>query len=149
MDQGVIAALNHYRSNLLEQLVETVGQTSLQTLAKQLSAGCAGVKYGCPPHVCDAITLLKEASDKVTPSTISACWVHAHCLSVVQEAEVTIHARDNTDPKTYQSEVVSIMCTKLASLTIKKPGVAESLQHINLMPENAFLRIIEKARSAR
>ena len=81
LDQGVIAALKvKYKSNLLSRLVETAGNSTLLALADQLPAGCAGLKYGCPTHVGDAVTILKEAWDSMLPSTIAACWVHAHCL---------------------------------------------------------------------
>eukprot|EP00731_Ephydatia_muelleri_P002227 Em0001g2227a len=51
-DQGIIAALKvWYKSSLLARLVETDEDISrLQSLAQQLPAGSAGLKYGAPPH---------------------------------------------------------------------------------------------------
>ena len=81
LDQGVIAVLKaHYKTKLLSRLVETVeSYPQLQAMAKQLPAGCAGLDYGSPPHIGDAIVLLKEAWDEISPSIISGCWVHSHC----------------------------------------------------------------------
>ena len=50
---------------------------NLQVMARQLPPGCAGLDYGSPPHVRDAIVILKEAWDKISSSVISACWVHS------------------------------------------------------------------------
>ena len=62
MDQGIIAALKSgYRNRLLSRLVEVADNYGdLQAMAKQLPQGSAGLQYGCPPHVLDAITLLKQ-----------------------------------------------------------------------------------------
>ncbi|KAL5516971.1 hypothetical protein EMCRGX_G002430 [Ephydatia muelleri] len=75
-DQGIIAALKvWYKSSLLARLVETDEDISrLQSLAQQLPAGSAGLKYGAPPHVRDALVLLKDAWDNISSSTIAACW---------------------------------------------------------------------------
>ena len=54
----------------------------LQALAGHLSAGCAGVKYGSPPHIGDAIQLIVESRNSISVATINACWSHADCLLV-------------------------------------------------------------------
>ena len=89
LDQGIIAALKvRYKSSLLARLVETDEAISkLQSLAQQLTAGSAGLKYGAPPHVGDALVLLKDAWDNIS-STIAACWRHCRCLSLVQLNDV-------------------------------------------------------------
>ena len=131
LDQGIIAALKvRYKSNLLAKLVQTAGNNTLLALAEQLPAGCAGVKYGCLPHVGDAVTILKEAWDSILPSTIAACWGHAHCLPLVEEVELTSDARDYR--KTVESEAVKAMCSQLASLAISEPSVADSLKTMGL-----------------
>ena len=63
LDQGIIAALKTgYKSRLLEKVVASVANyNELQGMAKQLPAGSAGLQYGCPAHVGDAVVLLKEA----------------------------------------------------------------------------------------
>ena len=70
MDQGIIAALKSgYRNRFLSRLVAVADNYSdLQAMAKQLSQGSAGLQYSCPPHVHDAITLLKQSWDSISPS---------------------------------------------------------------------------------
>ena len=51
-------------------------------LAGHLSAGCAGVKYGSPPHIGDAFQLIVESWNSISVATIHACWSHADCLPV-------------------------------------------------------------------
>ena len=66
MDQGIIATRKTgYKNRLLSQLVQTAGSNELQALAKQLPSGTSGLSYGCPPHVGDAIMLVKESWDAV------------------------------------------------------------------------------------
>ena len=59
LDQWIIAAMkSHYKSKLLASLVTTTKNVSqLQALASQ-PTGCAGLAYGNPPHIRDAIDLL-------------------------------------------------------------------------------------------
>ena len=84
LDQGVIAAFKtHFKSRLLEKVVTTASKfDQLQVLAKHLPSGTAGLQYGNPPHVGDAMVLVKEAWSTVLPSVIEACWRHANCLPV-------------------------------------------------------------------
>ena len=81
LDQGIIAAFKaHYKCMLLEKLVSNAPSfDTLQVMAKQLPAGCAGLEYGNPPHVSDAAQLMKDAWGKFTSETIAACWKHARC----------------------------------------------------------------------
>ena len=81
-DQGIIAALIlGYRNRPLSRLVEVADNYGdLQAMVKQLPQGSAGLQYGCPPHVHDAITLLKQSWGSISPSCIAACFVHSHCL---------------------------------------------------------------------
>ena len=52
LDAGIISAFkSHYKAKLLMHMVSTAPDfEELQALAGHLSAGCAGVKYGSPPH---------------------------------------------------------------------------------------------------
>lgn len=141
LDQGVIAALKvGYKCRLLERLVETADSyNDLQVLAKQLPAGQAGLKYGCQPHVGDAIMLLKEAWDSISP-TIAACWVHSKCLSVIDTAQVGSYHRD------VEPETIEAMCNKLCSLTLGSPSVAHMLDAMDLdAVANAAQRVHDKA----
>ena len=90
LDQVIIVALKvRHRSSLLARLVETDEDISrLQSVAQQLPAGSAGLKYGAPPHVEDALVLLKDAWDNISSSTIAACWRHSRCLSLIQLNDV-------------------------------------------------------------
>ena len=45
----ILGGYNVLQYNLLAKLVQTAGKCTLLALAKQLPAGCAGVKYGVPP----------------------------------------------------------------------------------------------------
>ena len=49
----------------------------LQSLASQLPSGCAGLVYGNPPHVSDAIELLAEAWESIQPNSVASCWKRA------------------------------------------------------------------------
>ena len=57
LDHGIIAALKiNYRNKLLERLVRNADKLSQP-------AGCAGLDYGCPAHIADAMTILKQVWD--------------------------------------------------------------------------------------
>ena len=146
LDQGVIAALKvGYKSRLLGRLLETADRyDELQVLAKHLPAGHAGLQYGCQPHVGDAIMLLKEAWDSISPSTIAACWVHSKCLSVTDTAQIASECR------TYNSKLVPMtieaMCDKLSSLTLRSPSVVNMLATMDLaVLANAVQKVHDKA----
>ena len=148
MDQGIIATLKTgYKSRLLSQLVQTVGDNELQALAKQLPSGTAGLAYGCPPHVGDAIILVKESWDAISSSTIAACWDHAHCLSGIEAAGLAMEFREYC--KTVQSDTVQIMCERLASLTIgntdhfKNTGLDVVVKAAHSQPSTASSMLLE------
>ena len=84
LDAGIISAFkSHYKAKLLMHMVSTAPDfEELQALAGHLSAGCADVKYGCPPHIGDAIQLIVESWNSISVATIHACWSHADCLPV-------------------------------------------------------------------
>ena len=123
LDQGIIAALKTgYKSRLLEKLVEVIGNfEQLQALASQLPAGCAGLRYACPPHVGDACLLLKDAWDHLSPSAIVGCWGHSRCLGVAEAAEMVSIGRDYK--KEVQSECIHQMCKVLSCLSLSNPSV--------------------------
>ena len=125
LDQGIIAALKTgYKSRLLEKLVEVVGNfEQLQVLASQLPAGCAGLRYECPPHVGDACLLLKDAWDNLSPSAIVGCWGHSRCLGVAEAAEMVSIGRDYQ--KEVQSECIHGMCKVLSCLSLSDPSVTQ------------------------
>jgi hypothetical protein len=148
MDQGIIATLKTgYKNRLLSQLVQTAGNNELQALAKQLPSGTSGLSYGCPPHVGDAIMLVKESWDAISSSTIAACFDHAHCLSAIEAADLAMEFRDYC--KTVQSDTVQIMCERLASLTIgstddfKSTGLDVVLKAAHSQPSTASSMLLE------
>ena len=101
-----------YKSSLLARLVETDEDISrLQSLAQQLPAG---LKYGAPPHVRDALVLLKDAWDNIS-STIAACWRHFRCLSLVQLNDAAISSDYNEHIET---DALNDMCKQLCSLKL-------------------------------
>eukprot|EP00731_Ephydatia_muelleri_P037465 Em0478g1a len=132
MDQGIIAALKSgYRNRLLSRLVEVADNYGdLQAMAKQLPQGSAGLQYGCPPHVRDAITLLKQSWDSISPSCITACFVHSHCLPASDNTEITADAVEYS--KKLESESVALMCQQLSSLSLSNLGVAGMLSNVGL-----------------
>jgi hypothetical protein len=117
LDQGIIAALKvRYKGSLLAKLVETDADICrLQSLAQQLPAGCAGLKYGAPPHVGDALVLLKDAWDNISSSTIAACWRHSRCLSLLQLNDAASSSDYN---KRIENDAVYDMCQQLCSLKL-------------------------------
>ena len=92
----------------------------LHLLGSQLPAGCAGLKYGFPPHVGDAIDLLRDAWDSISSSTIgfAVCWAHSHCLPAVETTELQTESRDYK--KVVESNCVQEMCNCLRRLTLGK-----------------------------
>lgn len=95
----------------------------MQVLASQLPAGCAGLRYGCPPHVGDACLLLKDAWDNLSPSAIVGCWGHSRCLGVAEAAEMVSIGRDYQ--KEVQSECIHGMCKVLSCLSLSDPSVTQ------------------------
>ena len=88
-DKGVISATNttikrgmarDMLSTFEGQLFETEEQrVAPERHVARATAGSLGVMDGRSPHVFDAIRLVKEAWDKVTPSAIMQCWLRANC----------------------------------------------------------------------
>jgi AcrR family transcriptional regulator len=115
LDQGIIATLKAgYKSRVLAGLVGTIENFDLlQTLADQLPAGCAGLKYGRPPHIADAIHLLKESWRDISPTVIDACWKHSQCLSTIVTSDTLHDGHDYC--KSIEQNAVSEMCKKLSS----------------------------------
>ena len=116
LDQGIIAAFKAgYKTRLLEKVISTADSfLELQVMAKTLPTGSAGLNYGCAAHVRDAIDLVKLAWDSLSPSVIAACWEHAHCLPVVDSAEVS---------KSVECNAIDLMCSKLSALTLTSPNI--------------------------
>ena len=71
----------------------------------------AGPLYGFPPHVGDAMTLLKDSWESISSSTVAACWAHSHCLSSVTTTELQSESHDYT--KEVESKSIDEMCSKL------------------------------------
>ena len=126
LDQGIIAALKmKYRSKLLENLFLNADKFSqLQLLAKQLPTGCTGLDYGCPAHIADAVTILKQVWDDMSPAVISGCWHHSHCLPVLNELEITGMCSYH---KTLKTDIVMSMCNLFSNLNLKDSNVHEML----------------------
>ena len=124
LDQGIIATLKAgYKSRVLASLVGTIeGFDQLQVLADQLPTGCAGLKYGRPPHIADAIYLLKEAWNDVSPTVIAACWKHSQCLSAIATSDTMRDGHDYC--KTIGQSAVSEMCKNLSSLCLTEHSLA-------------------------
>ena len=61
LDQGIISILKtQYKYQLLNKVIEAADHyDELQVLAKHVSAGRKGLKYGCPAHVLDAAEIFK------------------------------------------------------------------------------------------
>ena len=129
-------------SRLVGKLVEIADRyDELQVLAKQLPAGHAGLQYGCQPHVRDAIMLLKEAWDSISPSTIAACW---RCLSVTESARVASDCRSYNSKR--EPMTIEAMCNKLSSLTLRSPSVVKLLDAMDLaVLANAAQKVLDKA----
>lgn len=125
LDQGIIRALKAgYKNRLLSRLVDAVANFDiLQALAAQLPAGCAGLQYGCPPHVADACQLLKEAWDNLTPSVIAGCWSHSQCLPVVGAAETVANSRDYATE--IEKKTIDDMCMALSNVYISDPVISQ------------------------
>lgn len=144
LDQGIIAALKAgYKSRLLTKVVATADcYVELQVRAKQLPAGSAGLQYGCPPHVGDAVTLLKEAWDNISPSTIAACWGHARCLPALDSTNLDSDTQDYS--RNVEMESIQSMCSSLSKLSLTNPNVGSMLDDLglsivaNVAPETVF-----------
>lgn len=123
LDQGLIAALKAgYKCRVLARLVETAEKyDELQKLGSQLPAGVAGLQYGFPPHVGDAMMLLKDSWECISSSTVAACWAHSHCLSAVTTTELQNESRDYT--KEVESKSIDEMCSKLGTLALGNRSV--------------------------
>ena len=99
-------------------------------MAKQLPAGCAGLDYGSPPHVGDAIVLLKEAWDKISPPTIAGCWVHSRCLPLNESTELA--ATERNYYQKLDADSVQAMCNTFCSLSLAAPNVNDMLGNLGL-----------------
>ena len=93
----------------------------LQSLAQQLPAGSAGLKYGAPPHVRDALVLLKDAWDNISSSTIAACWRHSQCLSLLQLNDAASSSDYN---ERIETDAVNDMCQQLCSLKLSSNSLS-------------------------
>ena len=132
LDQGIIAALKTgYKSRLLLKVVETAeSYAGLQVMARQLPNGCAGLQYGSPAHVGDAVMILKEEWDSITPSTIAACWAHSRCLPLLSTSELGADAQDYT--RKVELETVREMCSMLSNVSLTNPSVVDMLADVGL-----------------
>ena len=116
-----------YKSSLLARLVETDEDIRrLQSLAQQLPAGSAGLKYSAPPHVGDALVLLKDAWDNISSSTIAACWRHSRCLLLVQLNDAASSSDYNEHIET---DALNDMCKQLCSLKLSSKLLASMGLH--------------------
>ena len=80
MDQGVIAALKkRFKFAIFQEIVSyheksDEARAILYIQAQKKARGTAGIAYGRPPHLLDAMGVLEEAWEKITPGTIENCW---------------------------------------------------------------------------
>ena len=95
-----------------------------------LPQGSAGLDYGCPPHIGDAVGILKEAWDKISPAIIAGCWQHSRCLPVLESTEV-VSVGVNYHKKLHDDTVLE-MCDRLSCLTITESGAASMLSTMGL-----------------
>lgn len=125
LDQGIIITLKtKYKAKVLEHLVGTANSfEQLQLLATYLPDGCAGLAYGNPPHISDAICIIKECWNSITHTAISACWKHSNCLPPFPETQPNI---DYTY-KTIEKETLSNMNTLMDELSHAHPNTMQSM----------------------
>ena len=122
LDQGIIAVLKaRYICTLLGKMVQVaeVYSAQLEEMANKLPAGCAGLSYGCPPHVGDAIAILKDCWDSVSSTVIASCWRHSNCLHASEITDLTSSSEEYH--KKLESDTIADMCDKLAHLVITNP----------------------------
>ncbi|KAL5503328.1 hypothetical protein EMCRGX_G010257 [Ephydatia muelleri] len=140
LDQGIISAFKtKYKGYVLEKLVGTVDSfAELQVLGKQYPDGCAGLDYGNPPHISDAICIIKHCWDSITEEAISACWKHSNCLPFTDAQPIS----DYTDLSAIEEELLSHMQTLLPSAA-SIFGLDKSLRNVQLQVLDAWLHIEE------
>ena len=85
-----------------------------------------GLKYGAPPHMGDALVLLKDAWDNISSSTIAACWRHSRCLSLVQLNDAASSSDYNEHIET---DALNDMCKQLCSLKLSSNLLASMGLH--------------------
>ena len=85
------------------------------------------LKYGCPPHVGDAIVLLKQSWDGLSSSLIAACWKHSQCLHAGEVADLASTARE------YHKKVeADALADMISNLKITNPSVMNMLKNTGL-----------------
>ena len=127
MDQGVISALKaKYQAKVLENLVGTANSfEQLHLMATHLPGGCSGLTYGNPPYISDAICIVKECWNSITPTAISACWKHSNCLPPPPETQPHI---DYTNiHKAIEEETLSNMNTLMDELSCAHPNAMQCM----------------------
>ena len=103
------------------------GNTELQALAAQMTAGCAGLDYGSQAHVSDAIKLVVEAWNCIRSSVVLACWKHAKCLPPQMLAGPSASDVQDGTIVQMEQETVRLMKSRLSELSTTNPETAEML----------------------
>ena len=150
LDQGIISALKaKYKAKVLENLVGTANSfEQFQLMATHLPGGCSGLAYGNPPHISDAICIVKECWNSITPTAISACWKHSNCLPPPPETQPHI---DYTNIyKAIEEETLSNMNTLMDELSRAHPnamqcmfGLGKAIRDTQLQVLNTWLYILK------
>ncbi|OQS01941.1 hypothetical protein THRCLA_21557 [Thraustotheca clavata] len=80
MEQGIVSALKcKYKFGVLSDILSfrekpQIEQQECVERAKQKTTRATGIALGRPPHLLDAMQMLKEAWDEITPSAIRHAW---------------------------------------------------------------------------
>lgn len=116
LDQGIISILKtQYKYKLLNKVIEAADHyDELQVLAKDVSAGRKGLKYGCPAHVLDAAEIFKSCWNNLEPSAVASCWTRARCLPHTETVAVSAENRDYK--KRIEAETIENMCKLFSGL---------------------------------
>ena len=118
-----------YKSKLLASLVSTTTNVpQLQALASQLPTGCAGLAYGNPPHISDAIGLLWRAWESIHSDSVAACWRHEKCLPQEALESITEDTTAVDIEQTVQIEMQRTIST-YPTVILEQQGHPISIQH--------------------
>lgn len=82
MEQGPIAAVKKVsRAALLRKIVATLPKRAeLRELGKKKKRGTAGLDFGFPAHVLDAIKCVREGIESLTPKKVFNCCLRSGLL---------------------------------------------------------------------
>src|SRR5690606_25801677 len=85
---------------MLTKLTSLVrGEELLTAMAAEMPRGCRGLAHLQPPHILDAMDLLKEVWEELTQQTISNCFSKAGILPEAQDADVPVDEQAAEPPE--------------------------------------------------